>query len=115
MHSVMLLKHCVARTYDTRHTAGVEAGGAKTVGVFVDETAEVITKRSTAAGLSYVQLHGDDARKALPNLPEDTKVIYVLGATPDGVVQTLLPSQVSPDSKRLVSTATTESAISRYN
>ena len=81
---------------------GAEAGGARTVGVFVDEAADVISERSTAAGLSYVQLHGDDAREALPNLPADTKVIFVLGATPDGVVRTLLPSQISAESSRLV-------------
>lgn len=72
------------------------------MGVFVDETADIITERSAAAGLSFVQLHGDGARQALPNLPAETNIIYVLGATPDGVVQTLLPSQICAESKRLV-------------
>jgi phosphoribosylanthranilate isomerase len=83
------------------------------VGVFVDETAEVIAERSAATGLSYVQLHGDEARHALPNIPSDMKVIYVLGATPDGVVQTLLPSQISPQSERLVSIDVTQLAIGK--
>lgn len=82
-------------------SACAEAAGAKTVGVFVDETAETICARSTAAGLSYVQLHGDDARKALPDLPADTQVIFVLGATPDGIIQTPLPSKICSASSRL--------------
>lgn len=82
--------------------AGAHAQGAKTIGVFVDETADIICQRRAAAGLDFVQLHGDPSRQTLPDLPSDTKVIFVLGATPDGVIRTVLPSQVSGDSARRV-------------
>eukprot|EP00892_Ulva_mutabilis_P008007 jgi/Ulvmu1/5579/UM023_0116.1 len=68
--------------------------GAASVGVFVDEPAETITQRARNANLTFVQLHGDGAREALPGLPDDLKVIYVLQCTPDGVVQTPAPSEV---------------------
>jgi phosphoribosylanthranilate isomerase len=51
-------------------------------------------ERSKIAGLDYVQLHGDGAREALSELPGDLKIIYVMHATPDGVVQTLPPSEL---------------------
>jgi hypothetical protein len=71
----------------------VQAAGVQSVGVFVDESASTIVERASAAKLSCVQLHGDGARESLPELPESFKVIYVLQATPDGVIQSKLPSE----------------------
>lgn len=68
--------------------------GAKAVGVFVDETPAVIAARAKKAGLAMVQLHGDGARQGLHDLPESIGVVYVMHATPEGVVQTPLPSAV---------------------
>lgn len=68
--------------------------GATAVGVFVDEDAATITKRADKAGLRYVQLHGDGARAALHELPARFGIVYVLQASPEGVVQTPLPSAI---------------------
>ena len=74
--------------------SGAIKGGTASVGVFVDESAETIVQRARAANLTLVQLHGDRAREALPDLPEDMKVIYVVQCSPDGVVQTPAPSEL---------------------
>ena len=49
--------------------AAARDGGAEPVGVFVEENAEQIVEACQATGLRIVQLHGTNARKALPKLP----------------------------------------------
>ena len=65
--------------------------GAVPVGVFVDESADVIIAACDAAGIEVAQLHGDGARAALSKLPTRIKVIYVVNATAEGVIVTPMP------------------------
>ncbi|GFZ15012.1 phosphoribosylanthranilate isomerase 2 [Actinidia rufa] len=58
--------------------------GAEPVGVFVDDDADTILRVSEAAGLEFVQLHGDGSRAAFPVLVKGNRVIYVLHAKEDG-------------------------------
>ena len=67
--------------------------GARVVGVFVDEDADAIAQCARQAGLDLVQLHGNGARSSLHSLPEELPAIYVLQATPEGAIQTQLPSE----------------------
>lgn len=79
------------------------------VGVFVDEGAETIARVAAEADLDYVQLHGDGAREALPELlgmKEDEKggsvpfgIIFVLTVGSDGVPKSKTPSQICAESK----------------
>eukprot|EP00850_Spirogloea_muscicola_P012579 SM000082S22821 [mRNA] locus=s82:167414:168838:- [translate_table: standard] len=78
----------------------VRSLGAETVGVFVDEDAATIARASEAAGVSYaqspspmphLQLHGDRARAALPHLPPDLRLVYVMQADSQGVLHTPPP------------------------
>jgi phosphoribosylanthranilate isomerase len=69
--------------------------GAQPVAVFVDEDADTIVRVCSEAGISTAQLHGDGARAALPDIPPELQVIYVLHATTDGVIQTELPTASS--------------------
>eukprot|EP00850_Spirogloea_muscicola_P009932 SM000057S18362 [mRNA] locus=s57:85972:87384:- [translate_table: standard] len=69
----------------------VRSLGAETVGVFVDEDAAAIAHASEAAGVSYAQLHGDGARAALPHLPPDLRLVYVMQADSQGVLHTPPP------------------------
>ena len=73
-------------------SAVARSHGAQAVGVFVDETADEIAQRCAAAKLDFAQLHGEAARAALHQLPPSLKIIYVMHATPEGQVQTELPS-----------------------
>eukprot|EP00798_Chlamydomonas_sp_ICE-L_P015830 gene15830-21954_t len=63
----------------------------RSVGVFVDEDAETITRRCTECGIQMAQLHGDGARSSLAGLPDSLQVIWVCNATADGKIQTSLP------------------------
>jgi hypothetical protein len=67
--------------------------GALPVGVFVDESAEIIVERCERAKLEFAQLHGDLARQSLHKLPLSLRVIYVMHATTSGEMVTELPSQ----------------------
>lgn len=78
-----------------RSLVGAINGGAASVGVFVDESADTIVRRARDTNLTFVQLHGDGARESLPDLPTDMKVIYVLQCSPDGKVMTPAPSQLN--------------------
>jgi phosphoribosylanthranilate isomerase len=71
--------------------AAAAARGAKAVGVFVDEDAVTITKRCRAAGIPVAQLHGDGARAALPGIPSDLEVVYVMHASLAGEILTAAP------------------------
>lgn len=59
------------------------------VGVFVDQTAQKIVEVATTVGLDAVQLHGDNARKALFDLPRSLPKIYATGVDLDGRVLSL--------------------------
>lgn len=50
-----------------------------------------------AAGITIAQLHGDGARKALLNLPERIRAIYVLTADANGAILTPLPGELNPE------------------
>lgn len=71
------------------------------VGVFVDEDAATISRVAAEADLDYVQLHGDGARQALPQLLEEEQpfgVIFVLTVGSDGVPKSKTPSQILAES-----------------
>ncbi|PNH06611.1 N-(5'-phosphoribosyl)anthranilate isomerase 3, chloroplastic, partial [Tetrabaena socialis] len=75
--------------------AGVaRRGGARAVGVFVDEDAATISARCLAAGIPVAQLHGDGARSALPDLDPSLEVVYVLNCSHDGAPLTQPPSRL---------------------
>lgn len=71
--------------------ARAKAGGAVPVGVFVDESAEDISRACEAVGIDHAQLHGDGARAALKDLPMAIKAIWVVSADADGNIVTALP------------------------
>lgn len=76
--------------------AAARENGAEPVGVFVDESAAEIERACKDADLSIAQLHGDGARSSLfQGLPEFLKVIYVLHADKNGVIQTSFPRSES--------------------
>lgn len=74
--------------------------GSIPVLVFVDGSAEEITEKCEEAGVEYAQLHGDQARMALPKIPMRIKVIYALSADSEGNILTPLPSQVVDEYNR---------------
>ncbi|GLI58790.1 hypothetical protein VaNZ11_000548 [Volvox africanus] len=69
-------------------------GGARAVGVFVDEDAATISARCRDAGIPVAQLHGDGARASLPDLDPSLEVVYVLNCAPDGTPLTEPPSEL---------------------
>lgn len=76
--------------------AAARENGAEPVGVFVDESAAEIERACSDADLTIAQLHGDGARASLlQGLPESLKVIYVLHANKNGVIQTSFPQSDS--------------------
>jgi phosphoribosylanthranilate isomerase len=50
-----------------------------------------------AAGITIAQLHGDGARRALLQMPERIRAIYVLTADASGAITTPLPGELNPD------------------
>jgi len=83
--------------------AAAREWGAEPVGVFVDENAAEIEDMCIAAGLGIAQLHGDGARSAwMQGLPETLKLIYVVHANKNGVIQTPLPEDKSNHHQRIV-------------
>jgi phosphoribosylanthranilate isomerase len=83
--------------------AAAREGGAEPVGVFVDENAAEIEDMCIAAGLGIAQLHGDGARSAwMQGLPETLKLIYVVHANKNGVIQTPFPEDKSNHHQRIV-------------
>ena len=68
-----------------------KAAGATPIGVFVDESAEEIVAACEAVGIDHAQLHGDNARAALTDLPMKIKAVYVVSAAKDGAIVTPMP------------------------
>ncbi|KAF0932941.1 hypothetical protein E2562_013139 [Oryza meyeriana var. granulata] len=58
--------------------------GAESVGVFVDDDEETISRVSDSCDLNLVQLHGDKSRLVLPVLSKNNHIVYVLNADDDG-------------------------------
>ena len=73
--------------------AAARRHGAEPVAVFVDEAADTIARVCREADVRVAQLHGDGARAALPHLPPDLAVIYVMHADKAGHLQTPPPPQ----------------------
>ena len=67
--------------------------GSEAVGVFVDEDADTIARVCDRVGISYAQLHGDQARASFGSLPEHLGVVYVVHADSNGVIHTPLPQK----------------------
>ncbi|QVL57044.1 MAG: phosphoribosylanthranilate isomerase [Simkaniaceae bacterium] len=66
---------------------GAKKGGAKVVGVFVEQDAEAMQKIIDHVGLDAVQLHGPEARRNHVELSENVIRFYVCPVSPDGFVQ----------------------------
>lgn len=62
--------------------------GSEAVGVFVDEDAEAIKSACTQAGITFAQLHGDQARASFGDIGDDLRIIYVVHADKDGRIVT---------------------------
>ncbi|KAL5211967.1 hypothetical protein ABZP36_022814 [Zizania latifolia] len=58
--------------------------GAESVGVFVDDDEETISRLSDSCDLNLVQLHGDKSRALLHVLSKNNRIVYVLNADDDG-------------------------------
>ena len=69
--------------------------GIKSVGVFVDESAQQIQSMCEAAGIHVAQLHGPQSREALFDLPESLQTIYVMNCDDNGRLQTPTPAQLA--------------------
>ena len=67
--------------------------GSEAVGVFVDESAQTIASVCDAVGITYAQLHGDQARASFNDLPDHLGVIYVVHADSNGAIRTALPTR----------------------
>jgi len=85
-------KRSVSDATAAQIAAAAARHGAEAVGVFVDEDADTISRRCKAAGIRLAQLHGDGARAALPGIPADLQVVYVMHANPEGQILTQLPA-----------------------
>lgn len=76
------------------------SGGAQPVAVFVDESAEQIAAYCQAAEIEHVQLHGDDARLSLLQMPDGLQVVYVVHADQQGCIQTSTPAAMAAEQGR---------------
>jgi phosphoribosylanthranilate isomerase len=72
------------------------------VGVFVDESAEVINRRCLDAGILVAQLHGDGARASLEGIDARLGVVWVMHSTPEGEIVTPAPPFWKGDGERAV-------------
>ena len=89
-----MAKRAVSCSVAKEISAVAREHGARAVGVFVDEDAAAIQRSAEAIGLDLVQLHGEGARAAFPDLPASLPTIYVMHVDPRGSVQTHCPSIV---------------------
>ncbi|CAH2073993.1 unnamed protein product [Thlaspi arvense] len=71
-------------------------GGAKPVGVFVEDDESTILRAADASDLELVQLHGNGSRAAFSGLVRERRVIYVLNASEDGKLLNEVPEQDTP-------------------
>jgi len=62
-------------------------GGAKVVGVFVEQNAETMQRIADKVGLDVVQLHGEVARENHGELSENLIRIYVCPVSADGFIR----------------------------
>ena len=69
--------------------------GIKSVGVFVDESAQQIQDACVAAGVHVAQLHGGPSREALFGLPESLQAIYVMNCNDEGRRLTPTPAELA--------------------
>lgn len=77
--------------------------GIKSVGVFVDESAQQIQSMCEAAGIHVAQLHGLQSRQSLFGLPESLQTIYVMNCDDSGRLQTPTPSQLAEQHDEVLS------------
>lgn len=61
---------------------------SEAVGVFVDEDGETISRVCREVGISYAQLHGDQARASFGTIGDDLRIIYVVHADKSGKIVT---------------------------
>lgn len=81
-------------------------GGAKPVGVFVDDDESTVLRAADAADLELVQLHGNGSRAAFSGLVRERRVIYVLNASEDGKLLNEVPEDCHLADWILVDSAT---------
>ncbi|KAJ0233776.1 N-(5'-phosphoribosyl)anthranilate isomerase 2 [Hirschfeldia incana] len=81
-------------------------GGAKPVGVFVEDDESTILRAADAADLELVQLHGNGSRAAFSGLVRQRRVIYVLNASEDGKLMNEVPEDCHLADWILVDSAT---------
>ncbi|KAF3333140.1 N-(5'-phosphoribosyl)anthranilate isomerase 1 [Carex littledalei] len=67
--------------------------GAEPVGVFVNDDLDTILRVADAAGIEFIQLHGDESRAFLPQLIRKSRIIYVLHADDSGNLINNVPSE----------------------
>ena len=70
------------------------AQGSEAVGVFVDEDAETIQDVCSKVGITYAQLHGDQARASFGDIGDNLLIIYVVHADKDGNIVTEIGEQI---------------------
>ncbi|KAL5729102.1 phosphoribosylanthranilate isomerase [Ranunculus cassubicifolius] len=70
--------------------------GAEPVCVFVDDDVNTILRVSHSSDIELIQLHGDRARTALPDLLPENRVIYVLHVSEDGKLLNEISEEESP-------------------
>lgn len=75
--------------------------GIKSVGVFVDESAQQIQEACGAAGVHVAQLHGQQSRQALFSLPESLQVVYVMNCNDTGRLQTATPAELAEQTEQI--------------
>ncbi|AEE28179.1 N-(5'-phosphoribosyl)anthranilate isomerase 2 [Arabidopsis thaliana] len=68
-------------------------GGAKPVGVFVEDDENTILRAADSSDLELVQLHGNGSRAAFSRLVRKRRVIYVLNANQDGKLLNEVPEE----------------------
>ncbi|CAN6846932.1 unnamed protein product, partial [Brassica oleracea] len=81
-------------------------GGAKPVGVFVEDDEGTILRAADEADLELVQLHGNASRAAFEGLVRQRRVIYVLNASEEGKLLNEVPEDCHLADWILVDSAT---------
>ncbi len=89
-------KRCVTPLQAATIVEVVRMNGVEPVGVFVNNDAEEITEISRRIGIRTVQLHGEEAREAHPELPENLRRIWAVDVSPEGRPRTAIPNSLDP-------------------